>query len=87
MRTPGYWIYETGGVLRPAVEAYLNHEPMTPEQISAMRAYLRQWIMADVWHPMTEGLEALRQSIDGLVSRKAIDEWIDAAEAGGMDPL
>lgn len=39
---PGFWMNETSGVLRPAVEAYLRREPMTPNQIAAMRAYLRQ---------------------------------------------
>lgn len=42
---PGYWMHETTGVLRPAIEAYLSrsldpHSPeMTPEQIAAVRGY------------------------------------------------
>lgn len=47
---PGYWMDETSGVLRPAVEAYLHGRDMTPEEIVAMRAYLRQWIMATTWN-------------------------------------
>jgi hypothetical protein len=26
---PGYWMNETSGVLRPAIEAYLNHDELT----------------------------------------------------------
>lgn len=44
MTGPGYWMNETSGVLRPAVEAYLNGTEMTPGQIVAMRGYLRQWV-------------------------------------------
>jgi hypothetical protein len=39
MSVPGYWMYETSGVLRPAIENYLNNRPMSPENIAAMRAY------------------------------------------------
>ena len=46
---PGYWMYETSGVLRPAVGAYLRAEPMTDEQIAAMRAYLRLRIAEKEW--------------------------------------
>lgn len=29
MIAPGYWMYETSGMLRPAVEAYLTGKRMT----------------------------------------------------------
>jgi hypothetical protein len=38
MSKPGYWMHETSGVLRPAVEAYLRDEPMTEAQIEATGA-------------------------------------------------
>jgi hypothetical protein len=81
---PGFWMYETSGVLRPAVEAYLNRQPMTDAQIGAMRAYLRQWAAGPWFGP---GIEALRAKIDGLMSRAAIDDWLDDALAEGIDPL
>lgn len=31
MTVPGYWQHETGGELRPAIEAYLTSEPMTDQ--------------------------------------------------------
>jgi hypothetical protein len=82
---PGYWMHETTGVLRPAVEAYLRSEPMEPAAIAAMRAYLRQWMAAPTWHG--DGVELRRQAIDRLTSREAIDEWLELALDEGIDPL
>lgn len=82
---PGYWMNETSGVLRPAVETYLSGRDMSPEHIAAMRAYLRQWIAGPAWEG--EKVEELRRSVDGLTSRAAISEWIWAAVREGMDPL
>lgn len=82
---PGYWLYETSGVLRPAVEAYLTGRPLSGEQIAALRAYLRQWIAAD-WRGGAE-LAELRAAIDGLTNREAIKAWLDRAEPLGIDPL
>jgi hypothetical protein len=74
---------ETSGVLKPAIVAYLNHEAMTDAQVAAMRAYLRQWIMADVWIDV----EPLRAKIDSLTSRRAIKSWLDQAAEINIDPL
>lgn len=86
MTARGYWIYETTGVLRPAVEAYLRREHLDDGDISALRAYLRQWIFAPVWG-IDVGLFALRARIDSLTSREAIDRWLDDALKIGIDPL
>lgn len=83
---PGYWMNETSGVLAPAVEAYLTREEMSAEQIAAMRAYLRQWIMVGQWAP-TEGVMALRMMVDGISSKRDIDRWLMLAEDEGIDPL
>ena len=80
---PGYWMSETSGVLRPVVEAYLQRQPMEPEQIATMRAYLRQWIMAPEWC----GVDDLRLDVDKLTDRAAIDDWLARADAVGIDPL
>lgn len=82
---PGYWMYETSGRLRPAVEAYLNRQLMSEAQIAAMRAYLRQWIAAPTWRG--PDIQTLRERIDGLTSRGAIRRWLDLAEEIGIDPL
>jgi hypothetical protein len=91
---PGYWIHETTGVLRPAVQAYLFHEPMTEQHIAAMLAYLRQWIESSAWDANPFGgseyrdrLAELRAETYGLTSREAIDSWLAKAESIGIDPL
>ena len=82
---PGYWMHETSGVLRPAVEAYLNGGPMSDVQIAAIRAYLRQWIAAPAWKgPM---IDVLRTQIEELTTRDAIAAWLDRAMDEGIDPL
>jgi hypothetical protein len=84
-RAPGYWMNETSGVLRPAIEAYLAGGPLTEAQIAALRAYLRQWI-AGPWGK-SPGLDKLRESVDGLTSRRAIVRWLDLAMDENIDPL
>ena len=81
---PGYWMNETSGVLRSAVESYLAGGEMSPDHIAAMRAYLRQWI-AGRW--VGRSVPALRDGIDGLTSREAIASWICDAAEEAIDPL
>jgi len=85
IHVPGYWKNETSGVLRPAVEAYLHHRPMTGAHIAAMRAYCRQWIAADGF--VGPDVEALRRGVDGIQDRASLRQWLDYAEAAGCDPL
>lgn len=92
--TPGYWMHETSGVLRPAIEAYLHGRPLTGEDVATLRAYLRQWIMAPAWdaNPFADReagvqLARLRQRVDGLDCRRAIRAWLDDAVLLGLDPL
>jgi hypothetical protein len=85
VNAPGYWMNETSGVLRPAIEAYLTRDVMTQGEIAAMRAYLRQWICRGAWHG--DEIEALKARVDGLESAPAIDQWLHDARAHGIDPL
>lgn len=82
--TPHYWMHETSGVLRPAVEAFLAGSSMTDNQIGAMRAYLRQW-MAGPW--AGDGIAELRSRIDTITDRSSLSSWINAAAAIDIDPL
>ena len=81
---PGYWMNETSGVLRPAIEAYLAASDMKPEHIVAMRAYLRQWINGDFrgWR-----IAELRREVELLTNRSEIDRWLSHAADMGVDPL
>ena len=84
--TVGYWMYETGPTLRPAIKAYLNRKPLDDEQIAAIRHYLAQWIYARGFDG-GEGVGLLRDTIGGLKSRQAISRWLDEALKIGIDPL
>jgi hypothetical protein len=91
---PGYWTYETSGVLRPAVMAYLHDLVLSPEHIAAMRAYLRRWIGADVWdqNPYASDqdrawLAEMRADVDTLTTRAALSIWLRRATEAGLDPL
>ena len=82
---PHYWATETSGVLQPAVEAYLRDQAMTPEQIAAMRAYLRQWIEKGNWlGPSVGDLKAKARRIQ---TQADIYDWIYLALREGIDPL
>jgi hypothetical protein len=80
---PRYWMFETSGVLRPAIEAYCNGA-MAPQHVTALRAYLRQW-MAGPW--AGDRADELRAGIDGLTSRDAITAWLRIAGNEGIHPL
>ena len=82
---PGFWMNETSGRLRPAVEAYLEGRHMTREQIAAMRAYLRQWINAPGF--LGPEVETLRNLVHHIDSRVTLAAWLASAVAAGCDPL
>jgi hypothetical protein len=81
---PGYWMNETSGVLKPAMEAYLYGEDLTPEHITLIRAYLHGWIEAPWQGP---NIDLLRATVGSLTTRKDIDSWLEVAEREGVDPL
>jgi hypothetical protein len=82
---PGFWMNEITGALRPAVEAYLRGEELTEAGFDILRSYLRQWIAAPVY--AGAAIEELRASVDGLTTRRALDEWVALAEEAGVDPF
>lgn len=85
MSHPKYWMRETGGGLRVAVAHYLNREPLSDEEIGLIRAYLKQWIDAQVWDD--EDVKDLRATVDAIASRSAIDRWLYQADQIKIDPL
>jgi hypothetical protein len=68
-------MFETSGVLKPAIEAYLARDELTPAEVAAIRAYLRQWIDGP-WQaaPGAEArvLERLRRMVDEFIERHAV---------------
>lgn len=84
MNTPGYWMNETSGVLEPAVKAYLlTQEPLSPEHVGALRAYLRQWMLGPWRGPE---VDQLRRQVDSIATRADIDAWSDQAYDLCIDP-
>src|SRR5262245_19430402 len=91
---PKYWMYETGGLLVPAVERYLRDEPAQPMDEALIVAYLRQWIGSPVWshnpHMDAESgrkLFELRARVGTLRTRQDIGQWLHDALDIGIDPL
>jgi hypothetical protein len=84
-RAPKYWMHETSGVLKPVIEAYLNGEELNVQQISLLRAYLRQWIDSPCWRGPK--IDPLRRQVRNLQTRDDIDHWLEQALEEGIDPL
>jgi hypothetical protein len=88
---PGYWMNETSGALRPAVEAYLKSERLSLAQLGAMKAYLRQWVNSSAWdrnpYGGHEDLLSLRARVAAISDQADLDAAIAAATDIGMDPL
>jgi len=82
---PGYWMHESGPVLKPAVTAYLEGRPLDDRQIAAIRAYVRQWIAAPAWRgPL---IDPLRTAVDEITDRTDIDRWREIGFCAGLDPF
>lgn len=58
---------------------------MTAKNIAAMRTYLKVWIFAPEF--VGDRVEALRQAVDGLTSREAIENWLAIARNEWISPL
>lgn len=80
---PGYWMFETSGALRPAIAHYLNREVLSDEEIALIRAYFKQWIEGGDFR----GVDKLKETVDQIGSRSAIDRWLYQADQLGIDPL
>jgi hypothetical protein len=81
---PKHWRYETSGVLRPVIDAYLRGHELTTHQVSSMRAYLRQWIQSPAWFGDNSDL---KRSVEAIQTVADIQAWVKAAVRRGMDPL
>lgn len=80
----GYWMDKPCGLLRPAVEAYLNGEPLTLQDCAAIRAYLREWFIGP-WHG--EAIRHLKDEIATIVDRGSFTAWLAEAADEGIEPI
>ena len=74
-----------GGVLRPAIEAYLDGGEMTSTELMALQAYLKRSITEPNWRG--DGVEGLRERVEGLDTREKLKEWLHDALELGINPL
>jgi len=81
---PGYWMHETSGVLRPIVLKYLEGQPLEVDEVVTMRAYLRQWMAADL---RGSSVAELRERIEEICTVAELRSWLDDALDAGIDPL
>lgn len=93
-RAPRYWMYETSGVLKGAVERYISHRPLQPGDIRNLREYFRQWVNAEAWemNPALDDagrivLARLRYDVARIINEQDISKWLCLAVSQGMDPL
>ncbi len=90
---PKYWVLETGGELRPAIERYLCGMAPRGNDLALIRRYLKQWIDSPVWDraPLDEAgrrqLAERRAEVNTLATTSAIVDYIDSLSEMGMDPL
>jgi hypothetical protein len=78
-------MYETSGVLRPVILAYLEGANLSGEQMALMLAYLRQWIEHPDW--VGPDIDLLRATVGSLRTRHDISRWLEVAERNCLDPL
>jgi hypothetical protein len=90
---PAAWRDDVSGVLPAVVMAYhaaaLNDAPpLNPAQLELLRSYLEYVITAPCWRDSDQGeIAALRRRIATARTVAAIDRWLDACLAIGIDPL
>lgn len=89
-----FWMYETGGELKPAIMRFLQDQPLSDEDIRLIRVYLVQWAKSPAWelNPHMDASEAkrlrdLRSLAYKIKTRAEIEAWAAAATAEGMDPF
>ena len=93
---PYYWRDEESGILKGAIEAYLDNRlhktAISPADCDLVRAYLCHWILAPVWdtNPYADSkpvLQKLREDVGHLTDADSIARWIMDALDAGIDPL
>jgi hypothetical protein len=96
---PLYWQHEQTGLLRRAIEYYVNcccgdphstDEVYHQEQIDTVRLYFRSWIYATIWEhdpAQSANLNRLRSQIQTATTISDLIRWQQAALDQGIDPL
>jgi hypothetical protein len=85
-KPPHFWMTEQTGRLEEAVEAYFTGEKLSPEHLSLIKQYLRQYVerallTGDANRPK------LLQEIDKLRSTRDIENYADDIADFGIEPF
>ena len=85
-RPPHFWMTERSGQLEPAVEAYLNGDPLSPSALDLLKQYLRQYIERAV---MTGDANrgALLRRVATLSSSADVERFADELAEVGVEPF
>jgi hypothetical protein len=91
---PKYWMHETGGELRRAVERYLTGSEMSIHDCRLVILYLQQWVNSPVWdaNPIQSvnskrKLSQLREGAAAARTRDDIEACTHLAVDLGLDPF
>lgn len=85
-RPPHYWMTEQTGHLDAAVEAYMNGDALTPEQIGLIRQYLQQYIERAMMTGQADR-RVLLQRVAKLRNGRAIERLADELAEFGIEPF
>lgn len=85
MSDPIFWLRDPLKRYNAAILEYLNGVPMSDRDIQRMREYLEQFIAARAW--CGDGVIQLRKDVRKIRTRVDIRNWLNLAEAWGIDPL
>lgn len=81
---PRFWMEETSGALNEAVDAYMNGEKLTTEQLNVIKLYLRQYIERAVLSS-DANKKLLLSKIDKLKTTADVERYADEISEYGAE--
>lgn len=81
---PRFWMEETTGALGNAVDAYMDGEKLSPDQLSLIKIYLRQYIERALLAP-DANKKVLLSRIDKIKSTADVERFADEVSEYGAE--
>ncbi len=85
-RPPHFWMTEQTGKLSEAVEFYFTGEPISPEHLALIKAYLKQYVERVVMADASQR-GAFLQRIGKLRTTRDIENYADELSEYGVEPF
>jgi hypothetical protein len=85
-RPPHFWMTEQSGLLEPAVEAYLNGEPLSAAALDLIKQYLRQYLERALMAGAANRGALLRRT-EALRNSREIERFADELSEYGVEPF